>query len=850
MPPVNMTTNATMLLVIDGLPLLWVLPASLVVLVVLGFTGARLWTWTLAVGVALVALGLGWIGLAVYVGLALIMNLVPVRRILVSFPLLKAMRALGFLPRISETERTAIEAGTVWVDGELFSGKPDFGRILSEPYPGLTEEEQAFLDGPVEHLCHITSDWDVHQRRDLSPETWDVLKREGFLGLIIPKEYGGRGFSASANSAIVAKASSRSTTLGVTVMVPNSLGPAELLLHYGTEQQRQRWLPGLARGTEIPAFALTEPGAGSDAGAMTSSGEVFRGEDGELYLRLNWNKRYITLAAISTVLGLAFKLSDPDDLLGKGTEPGITCALVPTSTPGVEIGRRHDPLGVPFFNCPTSGADVVVPIDAIIGEAEGAGRGWLMLMECLSAGRGVSLPASSTAGVKGAARIAGTYSAVRRQFGMPIGRFEGIHEPLARCAGWGYTLEAARRYTCGAIDAGSKPAVVTAMMKYNSTELLRAAMNDAMDVLGGAAISLGPRNPIGLGYRGIPVSITVEGANILTRTLMIFGQGAIRCHPYAYAEIKSAAENNVRAFDAAFWAHVGHVAKNGCRALVLSLTRGRLARVPVDGPVAPYLRKLSWASAQFAFFADLAMASLGGDLKRKETITGRFSDVFSWMYLASATARRFEAEGRPECDLPAFHWAMQHSLQRIQQGFDGLFKNLASGPLALVSWPVGLWSRLNPIGTGPSDALGSELARALQVPGGLRDSLTPGLYLPKDERDPLSRFERAFALCIEADGLGRKIRAAVKGGKLPKGTPLELLEQAVDAGVLSGEEADLVRRAEAARQEAIEVDSFTLAEYMGRAADPEMDPTSSPGPAPGKAGGEAQGDDGVIPQAG
>ena len=804
---------------LSSLSAFWILAGALLVALGLAFAGARLWIWTAALAAFLFGLGAPlwlWIVLAVP---AAVLNLPPLRRVLISSRILRTMKRLGFLPVISDTERTAIEAGTVWVDGELFSGKPDFERLVREPYPELSPEEQAFLDGPVEDLCTATRDWDVYQRRDLPPEVWDRLKRDGFFGLIIPREFGGLGFSASGNSAVVAKLASRSMPLAITTMVPNSLGPAELLLHYGTPEQKQHYLPRLASGEDIPCFALTEPGAGSDAGAIASEGVVFRGEDGELYLRLNWNKRYITLAAISTLLGLAFQLRDPERLLGGEEDLGITCALVPTSTPGVELGRRHDPLGVPFYNCPTSGRDVVVKLEeSVIGGTAGAGQGWRMLMECLAAGRGIALPASSTAGSKMVARVAGGYAAIRKQFGMPIGKFEGIAEPLARIGGTAYLLEAARRYTCGGLDGGNKPAVVTAMAKYNFTELFRKVVNDGMDILGGAAISRGPRNTIAHAYTGLPISITVEGANILTRTLMIFGQGAIRCHPYAYREIRAAATGDVAEFDRAFFGHVGHVVRNASRALLLSLTRGLLARSPVDGPAAPYYRKLSWSSASFALLADVAMAGLGGDLKRRGAVTGRFSDIFSWMYLGNAVLRRFEADGRRPEDLPFFHWSMQEVLHRIQEGFDGLYRNL-NVPFAgwLFRGPVALWSRLNPLGHGPTDRLGNRVARALQVHGEQRERLFSGMYLPHGD-DPLAFLERTFKLCHEADAVARKIKDAVRAGQLPRKKPLKLVPQALEAGVITQAEADLVARAEEAREDAIQVDSFTLEEYLGQRA--------------------------------
>lgn len=746
-----------------------------------------------------------------------------IRRNTVSRGIMGAIEAAGFLPKISPTEKTAIEAGTVWVDGELFSGKPDFGRLLSEPYPDLTDEERAFLDGPAEEVCRMTTDWEIGQRRNLPPEVWDFLKKERFFGMIIPKAYGGLGFSASANSAVVAKLSARSQALGVTVMVPNSLGPAELLIHYGTEAQRQRYLPGLATGEEMPCFALTEPNAGSDAGAISSHGEVFKGEDGGLYLRLNWRKRYITLAAVSTVLGLAFKLRDPENWLGRGEDLGITCALIPSSTEGVVLDERHDPLGVPFYNGPTEGHDVVVKLeDAVIGGAEGAGRGWRMLMESLAAGRGISLPAMSTGGAKMVYRVASAHAKIRKQFGLSIGQFEGIEEPLARIGGFTYIMEAARRYTCGGLDSGAKPAVVTAMMKYNTTELFRRVVGDGMDVLGGNAISRGPRNALAQAYQGVPISITVEGANILTRTLMIFGQGAIRCHPYAFKEIEALENGDLRAFDEVFWNHLVHVGRNKVRALYLSLSRGYLAEVPVGGPAAPYYRKLAWASASFAFLADVAMGALGGALKRKEKITGRFADVFSWMYLASATLARFEHDGRPREDEPFLHWSMAYAFWQIQQAFDGIYANLnVPGATAMLRGPVALWSRLNPIGQPPSDRLGHQVAQAMQQPGPQRDRHTAGIFVSEDPNDALGRLEHAFRLHHAAEGIERKVKDAVRAGRLPKAPPTELVRQAVQRGIITEEEAERIAEAEQARNDAVQVDAFSLDEYLKAAVLPD-----------------------------
>ena len=802
--------------VFASLPTTGVVVGVLLVLFALGYSGARLWMWALAGAVGLYGGGAPlWVWIP-YGVLVVVFNIGPLRR-QVSAGLMRLMEALQFLPTISETEQTAIEAGSVWMDGELFSGKPDFEKTLNQLYPELTDEEQAFLDGPCEEVCDIVDDWDVHQRGDLSAETWDYLKENGFFGLIIPEKYGGKGFSVAARSAVVQKLGGHSVPLAITVMVPNSLGPGELLLHYGTDEQQDHYLPRLASGEILPSFALTEPNAGSDAGAMESTGEVFEDEDGELKLRLNWEKRYISLAAISGVLGLAFKLRDPENHLGKGKDLGITCALVPTDTPGVRLGRRHDPLGVAFFNCPTEGDDVVLPLDAIIGGTDGAGRGWAMLMDALSAGRGIMLPAQAVGGGKYVTRVAGGHAAIREQFGLSIGKFEGIEEPLSRIAGYTYIMDAARHYTNGAVDRGEKPGVVSAIMKYNTTEMQRDLVNDGMDVLAGNAISRGPNNLLGLAYQALPISITVEGANILTRTMMIFGQGAIRCHPYALKEIEALMEGDTKKFDDAFWSHVGHVVRNGFRAFGLSLTRGRLASSPVSGPAAPYYRKMAWASASFAFFADLAMGSLGGALKRKEKITGRFADILSWMYLGTAVLTRFEKEGRPEEQEPFLHWSMQYAFAQMQEAFEGLFDNLkVPGLTWLLRLVVAPWSRLNTIGDLPSDDLGGTIARAIQEKDGAREWLTEDLYVPEDTDQPLGELEHAFRLSREAYHVGQTIKDAVRDGTLPKKRPHQLLDAAVEQGVITEEERALVHRADAAREQYIQVDEFDLEAYRQR----------------------------------
>ncbi|MEX2463798.1 MAG: acyl-CoA dehydrogenase [Balneolaceae bacterium] len=809
-----METYLEQLAFFNAMPIWVSCGSTLFVLLIFGYRGVPFVLWSLAGLVALVGFGAPVWLLTLFVVLAVIFNVKAIRRMVLSGPLMKLLDSLKILPAISETEQTAIDAGTVWVEGELFSGKPDLKRLSTEKVPELSDEERAFMDGPVEGLCSMVSDWDVFQTKDFTEEAWNFMKEKRFFGLIIPKKYGGHGFSANAHSAIVAKLASRCGPLATTVMVPNSLGPAELLMHYGTEDQKDYFLPRLAKGEEMPCFALTEPNAGSDAGSMQSHGVVFKDDKGELFLKLNWDKRYITLAAISTVIGLAFKLHDPDNLLGEGEERGITAALIPSDTPGVELGKRHDPLGVPFYNCPTRGVDVVVPIDAIIGGKNGAGNGWRMLMESLAVGRGISLPAQSIGGARTAFRAIGAYALIRKQFGLNIGKFEGIEEPMARIGGYTYLMDAARSYICGALDAGAKPAVVTAIAKYNFTELGREIVNDAMDISGGAGISRGPRNLLAHTYIAMPIAITVEGANILTRTLMIFGQGAIRSHPYALKEIQALMEKDVRKFDENFWKHIGHVFENAVRSVVLTVTRGLTVKSPVNGPAAKYYRKLSWASASFAFMSDIALGSYGGALKMKEKLSGRYADILSWMFLAAATLRRFEADGRKKEDIPFLNWAMDHAFYRIQTAFDEIYSEIRVPGLSWVfRGPMALWSRLNRIGKKPTDNIGHKVAQAMQITGEQRDRLTDGIYLPLTRDEALGKYEYAMKQIEKTFPIYKKLYKATKQGLLPKDKPANQLDAAVEQGILTKGEAELVIKTEEARFDAISVDEFTLDEY-------------------------------------
>lgn len=813
---------------------------TVIAVLALGFLGAPLILWTLVLAAVLVGFGVPVGVLGAFLFFALIFNITPIRRALVSKFVMKIMRPI--MPSISETERTALEAGVVWAEGELFSGRPDFKKLMNEPYPNLTPEEQAFVDGPVERLCEAINDWEIWESREIPEKVWEIVKKEKFLGMVIPKEYGGLGFSALAHSQVIQKIGSRSLPACTTVMVPNSLGPAELLVHYGTEEQKRRLLPRLATGEEIPCFALTEPTAGSDAGSINSNGVLFKGDDGKLYIRLNWNKRYITLASISTLLGLAFRLHDPENLLGKGPDIGITAALIPTKSPGVIVGRRHDPLGVPFHNCPTQGKDVVVPIDAVVGGVDGCGKGWTMLMECLAAGRGISLPAQSAGGTKLATRVVSSYSSIRKQFGVPIGKFEGIEEPIARIAGFNYLLEGMRRYTLGALDKGIKPPVVTAIAKYHSTEIARKVANDAMDIVGGAGISRGPRNLLAHLYVSTPIAITVEGANIMTRTLIIFGQGALRAHPYAFREVNSIEKNDLVEFDKAFWGHVGHVVRNLVRAVTLSLTRGLIAPSPVGGSTARYYRKLSWASATFAIMTDIAMGSLGGSLKTREKITGRFADILSWMYIGTSVLRRFEAEGRRKEDLPFVHFCMNHALYEIQKAFDGLFANITVPGLTwFFNGPLRVWSNVNALAGEANDQHTHKIASLILADSDQRLQHTEGIYVPSTTNEQLGLLEETFKVVLRAEAAERKIKKAIRAKVMPKARGPAAVQAAMEKGVITQEEYNDLVKADEMRFAAIQVDDFTEEEYVKHSGPRTMQASPSPAPAPASALGATGG---------
>ncbi|MGH8131570.1 MAG: acyl-CoA dehydrogenase [Steroidobacteraceae bacterium] len=749
-----------------------------------------------------------------------LLNVRPLRRYLISNRFLRIYKRM--LPPMSTTEREALEAGTVWWDGELFTGGPDWDKLLSAKAPKLSAEEQAFIDGPCEKLCRMINDWDItHRRADLSPEVFDFIKKKGFWAMIIPKKYGGLEFSAYAHSSVVVKIASRSSTVASTVVVPNSLGPAELLMHYGTEEQKSHLLPRLARGEEIPCFGLTGPRAGSDAGAIPDTGIVCRGTyqgRDTIGIRLHFSKRYITLAPIATLIGLAFRLFDPEKLLGgEKTDYGITAALVPRATPGITIGRRHFPLNGPFQNGPIQGRDVFVPLDAIIGGPKMAGQGWRMLVEQLSVGRCISLPAIATGGGKGAVYSTAAYARIRRQFNLPIGRFEGVEAVIARMAARTYIMDAARSVTTGAIDSGEKPSVPAGILKYHTTEMGRLVANDAMDVQGGKGIMLGPKNYIGRGYQMVPVSITVEGANILTRSLIIFGQGAVRCHPWVLKEMNAAQdpdhERGMRDFDNALFKHIGFTISNAVRSFFAAVTLSRIIKSPMGGPTSRYFEHINRFSASFAFATDVAMLSLGGYLKKKENLSARLGDVLSSMYLASMVLKHHENQGRPAADLPLVEFSCRLLLYQAQEQLHSFLRNFPVRWLAalmrLLIFPRGLTY------SAPSDRLNPQIAELVMNPGEARERLCHYIYRTLEPGNHLGLVQQAMELAIAAEPLEKRIR--VDGVKTGRVTSLDLpgqIREALAAGIVTEAEAAQLREYDRKVMEIIHVDDFDPRELV------------------------------------
>lgn len=719
------------------------------------------------------------------------------------------------LPPMSQTEREAIDAGTVWWDGELFSGRPDWRTLLAYPAPTLTEEEQAFLDGPTEALCAMVSDWQIGQDMDLPPEAWQHIKAHGFFALIIPKAYGGKGFSAYAHSQVAMKLATRSGDLASTVMVPNSLGPAELLLHYGTDEQRDHYLPRLARGDDIPCFALTGPHAGSDAGAMPDTGVICKGQwNGEevIGLRLNWEKRYITLGPVATLLGLAFKAFDPEHLLGETEELGISLALIPTETPGVEIGKRHLPLGAAFMNGPNSGKDVFIPLDYLIGGKDMLGKGWMMLMNCLSVGRSISLPAVGTGAAKYTSLVTGQYANIREQFNVPLAAFEGIQESLARIGGNAWLMDSARLLTAKAVDLGEKPSVLSAILKYHLTERGRECIQHAMDVHGGKGIIMGPNNYLGRNWQGAPIFITVEGANILSRNLMIFGQGAIRCHPFVLKEMAVAARQDqdqaLVEFDDLLIKHIGFATGNAASTLIYGLGLGRFEQVPGDALSQGYFRALNRQAAAFALLADLSMMLLGGALKRRERLSARLGDVLSYLYLASAALKRYHDQGSAEHLQPLLRWALEESLGQAERALDRLLDNFPNRfvgcALRVLVFPFGRRH------TGPSDELDAQVAELIGRRKGdaALEDLLAGCYRPQAEDDPVAALQQASDLLDSTGPLSKALHQALKQGNVRPAPGQSTIDAAIEAGVLQPDEGQRLQVAEQARRKVIDVDAF------------------------------------------
>lgn len=780
-------------------------------------------------GAGITGEGEPWI--LVVAAIAAVLNVPVLRQKLLTAPLFRVFKKVT--PPMSETEQEAINAGTVWWDRDLFSGYPDFKKLLDFPAPHLSAEEKAFIDGPVETLCQMIDDWQVtSELKDLPPQVWQYIKEQGFFGMIIKRQYGGLEFSNYAHARVVTKLATRGTTVAVTVMVPNSLGPGELLQQYGTQAQKDYYLPRLARGEEIPCFALTGPEAGSDAGAIPDYGIVCLGSytdpltqeahENVLGIRLTWEKRYITLAPVATLLGLAFKLYDPDGLMGDQKELGITCALVPASYPGVHIGQRHYPATAVFQNGPTWGNDVFIPLDWVIGGRDHIGQGWRMLVECLSVGRCISLPALAVATGKVAAYSTGAYARIRQQFGLPIGKFEGVDEALARIGGYTYQMDASQCLALTGLDLGEKPSVLSGILKYHNTERMRRVLNDAMDVHGGKAVCIGPRNYLARSYQSVPIAITVEGANILTRSMIIFGQGAIRSHPYVFREMEAAFTNNLPEFDRVVMQHIGFVLQNLCRAFILGLSRSRLAPGVRGGAIAGYYRSLYRLSAAFALLADMGMAILGGRLKFKEKLSARLGDILANLYIASACLKKFEDDNRPVEDMPLLRWSVETALYDAQEAMHGFLNNLPNRIVArllrIAVFPLG--RRFRP----PSDLTGSAVSALMMTPGPARARLQEYMHVPAQEDDPLGILQTAMQAVIAAEPLENRLRKAQRGGILSQVTQQQRLESAVAQGLISEAEKDQIIEVWRLRRAVIMVDEFDAklekanANLMARAA--------------------------------
>lgn len=798
-----------------------------------GMVRAPLWQWTAGVAILLfgwqtgsfhddpVAWSPGFFGILAWLPvLALAAISVPqVRRRVLIEPVFGLVK--GILPKVSETEQQALDAGTVGFDAEIFSGSPDWLKLRSIPPIVLTREEREFLDGPTEELCRMIDHWQIrHKLRHIPEELWDFVKAHGFLGMLISKSHGGLGFSAQAQSLILGKIASRSPDVVTIVMVPNSLGPGELIEKYGTDEQKHHYLPRLAKGLEVPCFSLTGPTSGSDAATMRDIGYVTRGmHEGRevLGIRLSWDKRYITLGPKATLVGLAFRLFDPEGLLKKGEDIGITLALIPATHPGVNIGRRHLPSGAAFPNGPNWGRDVFIPLDWVIGGDKMVGQGWRMLMECLAAGRAISLPSSATAGAKSMLRVTSAYARIRKQFGLPISRMEGVEEAMSRLVESAYVNEAARAQTASMVSRGERPSVISALMKYQTTERLRQSVNDAMDIHGGRAICDGPSNYLQSAYQLVPVGITVEGANILTRTLITFAQGALRSHPFLYSEVKAVQNTDrvagLEAFEAAFLGHVSFSVSNMAGAFFHNLTLGLFASAPDNAyGLEPVYRQISRASRNFALVADLTVAMLGGGLKVKQKITGRLADALSEVYLLCCVVKRFEDDGRPVADQPIVAMVAANGLARFEVALRGTIENFPNpvvrALLKLVVFPLG--RHYSPA----SDALSQRATRVAIEPGEVRDRLTRDIYISTDREDPTGLLEVALLKVIEAEEAEKKLERAIRAGTIRRYHGIDWIREAADKGVITESEAIALKDAEVLTARVIAVDHFSPGELQ------------------------------------
>ena len=740
-------------------------------------------------------------------------SFIILRTYIVSFPLVKLLNYLGFAPKISETEREALDAGVVWMEKEYFSGRPNFKTLFSQPFPELTKKESSFLKNETNLLCESTSEWDIIRNKTIPSRSEELLKNKKFFGMIIPEQYSGLGFSPLANSRVVEKISSANLPLAIVTMVPNSLGPSELLIKYGTEKQKTKYLKNLATGVDLPCFGLTEPQAGSDASSINSDGILFKGEDGRLKIKLNWNKRWITLSSKATLLGLAFKLKDPEHLLSDKEDLGITCALVDADTPGVERGYHHDPMGIPFYNAPMEGHNVIVDAEeTIIGGLKQAGEGWKMLMECLVVGRGISLPSLSIGSSKRIAWVVSRHARIRKQFGLSIGKFEGVEEPLSRIAGLTHMMSASQNYTLSALNQGVHPPIITAITKYNTTELARQVCLDGMDIMGGAGLTLGPRNMIANIYKSLPIAITVEGANILTRTLIIYGQGSLRAHPYTYKEIKSLENNDFQAFNQVFWQHFYQIICNSTRMFILSLTRG-YSHISLNylGKEHRYIQKLAWSSALFSWLTNIVLFIFGAKLKVKGHLTGRFADMLSYQYMATALIWNWQKKGRNPSEWLIVRWGLDYCFYKIQISLENILSNIK---FPIIGDLLFFLLRMNSIGSPPRDKISKQVATAALEDIDFCNDLTENTYIPKEEDHQMQKLKKAYDLIKQSEETIRNIKIAIKQKKLPKKRIKFVMKEALDAKVISQEEFDNLTIAEEARWEAIQVDSFTEEEYF------------------------------------